>query len=111
MSKIVSVHNLCGIVISILYCLVLERLSYYKVRQAGINILNHKVIELLASAKFAMIDLTTSKKALFMRQGVSADNKINAQLVNRIDELFSVVDIVAIGLTEDITSLSKKTKS
>ena len=62
----------------------------------------------MASAKFAMIDLTTSKKALFMRQGVSADNKINAQLVNRIDELFLVVDIVAIGLTEDITSLSKK---
>ena len=90
--------------------LVLERLSYYKVRQAGINISNHKVIEILASAKFTMIDLTTSKKALFMRQGVSADNKINAQLVNRIDELFSVVDIATIGLTEDITSLSKKIK-
>lgn len=46
-----------------------------------------------------------------IKQWVSTNNQINAELINRIYKLFSIVDIAAIGMTKDIASLGEKSKS
>ena len=90
--------------------LVMERLAYYLVRQAGIAMSAQQVIELLAGATMTILEQDKAKKTLFLRLGTSANTKKNNDRIKAIDELLHVVGIEPLAAIEDSIGLARKFK-
>lgn len=88
--------------------LVLERLSYYKVKQHPIEISNHKLIELLSESNLAILDESVCNKTLYMRLGSGASEELNDKEAKLIDNIFEILNIPPLGTTETAISLRKK---
>ena len=85
-------------------------IDYYKVRQAGINISNHKVIEALSRASMSVIKLASTNDEVFIRNGVSMSSNKNDEEATLLNNLLSVVQIENISCFETIDTLHKKFK-
>lgn len=90
--------------------LVMERWAYYKIRQAGIEMSGHRVIEHLGQAKMTILEQGKTKKTLYLRQGISANSVKNNEYAKVLDALMSVAGIEPIAAVEDSIGLARKLK-
>ena len=90
--------------------LVLERLSYYKVRQAGINISNNMLIDCLKKADLSILKSDEDDNIIFMRQSVGTDLAKNNEMFQLQDKLLSVFKINRLSMCEDVITLENKFK-
>lgn len=90
--------------------LVMERLAYYQIRQAGLETSAQKVIEYLGQANMTILEQDKTKKTLYLRQGISANDQKNTEHAQRLDALLRVVGIEPPLSIEDNLGLSRKLK-
>lgn len=88
--------------------LVIERLSYYKLKEANLDLSNHQVIETLANSELSVIDKAVVKKTLYMRLGVGMNNEENLNEITRVNQMLQVAGVPPLATVEDRISLSKK---
>lgn len=86
--------------------LVMERLSFYQLRNAGVNVSCHKAIELLQEARMTVLE--QGKTTLYLRQGVSMNITRNDSHAEAIDEILRVVGIKPLAAIEDTIGLTRK---
>ena len=91
--------------------LVLERLGYWLVRKNGLGLSNQQVIELLNRARVGILEQDKTKKTLYLRQGISANEQKNERFTESVDQLLSVVGIDLLATIEDSLGLARKLKA
>ena len=91
--------------------LVMERLAYWKIRQAAIDMSNHQLIEILNRANMGILEQDKTKKVLYMRQGISANEEKNTDHLSKIDQVLSIVGVQQLGAVEDSLGLARKIKT
>ena len=91
--------------------LVLERLGYWLVRKNGLGFSNQQVIELLNRARVGILEQDKTKKTLYLRQGISANEQKNERFTESVDQLLSVVGIDLLATIEDSLGLARKLKA
>ena len=84
--------------------------SYYKVRQAGINISNNMLIDCLKKADLSILKSDEDDNIIFMRQSVGTDLAKNNEMFQLQDKLLSVFKINRLSMCEDVITLENKFK-
>lgn len=90
--------------------LVMERLAYYQIGRAGLDLSSQRVIELLAQARMTILEQDKTKKTLYLKQGISANATKNNEYANTVDELMRVAGIEPPAAIEDSIGLARKLK-